>query len=95
MNIDPQIKQELKKFLQQAIVREAQKVIITSSYNLNKSDKAFILANVPLLSKSTDFEYRVDNELLGGIVIKIGSKLIDLSLKGRIANLKQKLYENS
>lgn len=95
MNIDPQIKQELKRFLQVRIARKSQKVIITSSYDLTKSDKSFILANIPFLFRKTDFEYRLDRKLLGGIIIKIGSKLIDLSLKGKIANLKQKIYENS
>lgn len=94
MAINPQIKLELKKVLKQKMSDMAQKVVIVSSYQMSSQDKADVVAKIPQLPKKSDIEYQVDENLIGGIVVKIGSKLIDLSLKGQLNNLRQKLYEN-
>lgn len=94
MPINPQIKLELKKVLKQRMSDMNQKVVIVSSYPMSRQDKSDASAKIPQLPKGSEIEYQVDERLLGGVVVKIGSKLIDLSLKGQLNNLKQKLYEN-
>lgn len=37
------------------------------------------------------FEYKVDNAILGGMIIRVGDKLIDASVASRLAALKQTL----
>jgi F0F1-type ATP synthase delta subunit len=38
-----------------------------------------------------EFQFRVDPEILGGVVIRVGDKLIDDSVRGRIEALRQSL----
>ena len=45
----------------------------------------FIEPNVQ--STSIQLTLRIDKKILGGLVIKIGSKVIDLSLRGELQNL--------
>jgi len=38
-----------------------------------------------------EFSFRVDPEILGGLIIQVGDKLIDDSVRGRLSALRQKL----
>ncbi|MEW5719710.1 MAG: F0F1 ATP synthase subunit delta, partial [Chloroflexota bacterium] len=37
------------------------------------------------------FEYSVDAQILGGIIVRVGDKVIDGSVAGKLAELKEKL----
>jgi F-type H+-transporting ATPase subunit delta len=41
--------------------------------------------------ESLDFEYRVDKSLLGGVVVRVGDKVIDGSVAGKLAAMRHKL----
>ena len=38
-----------------------------------------------------DFKKKIDKKILGGLVIKIGSKVIDLSLRGELRRIGKEL----
>ncbi|MGY8985657.1 MAG: F0F1 ATP synthase subunit delta [Sphingomonadales bacterium] len=40
------------------------------------------------MSKEVNFDVRVDESLLGGLIVKIGSRMVDSSLKSKLENLK-------
>ena len=45
------------------------------------------------LQKDVELEERVDPALLGGLVVKIGSRMIDTSLRTKLNSLKQVMKE--
>jgi F-type H+-transporting ATPase subunit delta len=45
------------------------------------------------LGKDVDLEQRVDPTLLGGLVVKIGSRMIDTSLRTKLNNMKHAMKE--
>lgn len=46
------------------------------------------------LSKEVHLDYEVDNSIIAGIVIKLGDKLIDGSVKTRLKKIKEELMTN-
>lgn len=44
-----------------------------------------------LTGKEIDLEYEVDPELIGGVVVKIGSSMYDTSLRGQLNRLREEL----
>ena len=45
------------------------------------------------LSKNVKLENRIDASLIGGVVVYVDGKLIDLSIKKRLSNLKQTILK--
>ena len=68
---------------------------ITSAHALNEQDRAQLEAEVAKLaggpSGRVRATYREDASLLGGAVVRIGSTVYDGSIRGQLAQLKQKL----
>jgi F-type H+-transporting ATPase subunit delta len=50
--------------------------------------KALRLEIERMAGKAVNLETRVDPDLLGGLVVKIGSKMVDASLKTKLNRLK-------
>lgn len=92
MKIDPQIKNDLKLRLKEDLSSRKRKVTITSAYKLAEEDKKEITDKFPALKKEP-VTYLVDDSLIAGYIIKIGSKVTDISLKGRLQNFKNLIYE--
>ncbi|MBI2051321.1 F0F1 ATP synthase subunit delta [Candidatus Roizmanbacteria bacterium] len=92
MKIDAETKLEIKKFLQEKIEEEKRKVIVRSAYPLTKEEMELIFTLLPFLTKN-DLATVVDRTLIAGVIIHYGSKVLDLSVKGRLVNLKGDLYE--
>ncbi len=55
--------------------------------------KALRLEIEALVGKAVNLETRVDPELLGGLVVKIGSQMVDASLKTKLNRLKTVMKE--
>ncbi|MEQ8661508.1 MAG: F0F1 ATP synthase subunit delta [Gammaproteobacteria bacterium] len=67
-------------------------VDVTSAYTLSAGEQDHIEQAVrSRLGSNCEVEARVDANLIGGAVIKIGDSVIDLSLRGRLAALEQQL----
>jgi F-type H+-transporting ATPase subunit delta len=65
---------------------------ITSSRTLSAAEQAVLLENLTKLTgKTVTPSYRVDESLLGGAVVRIGSVVYDGSVRGRLQRIKQDL----
>jgi F0F1-type ATP synthase delta subunit len=92
MKLNSAIKEDLKKRLMDDIEKQKEKVFITSSYHLSEPDKEILYTKMPEI-KNREIEYLVDNKLIAGIKIQIGSRVIDLTLLNLLQNLQFSLYE--
>ncbi len=92
MKINPELKEELRKYLEEQIGREKKKVTIVSAYPLSHAEKNAIVIAYPGLNKEL-VENIVDKTIVGGIIIKFGSKIIDLSIRSALHTFMQHIYE--
>lgn len=93
MKINPKLKQDLKSFLLERIQKEQNRVTVISADNLSSEEKKVLSGK-----KFTDLNwnqavYQIDKSIIAGIIIKVGSKIIDLSLMGSLSKLSNTLYE--
>ena len=93
MKINPKLKDDLKSFLMEKIQKEQNRVLVISAVELSAEEKKVLSGN-----KFTDLNwkeavYEIDRSIIAGIIIKVGSKTIDLSLSGSLSKLSNTLYE--
>jgi F-type H+-transporting ATPase subunit alpha len=81
--LDPKIINNIKKYLSFLEVDKEEKLIITSTYPLSNEEKEEVKKFFP---KQVTVENKVDPKIIGGLIIEYGSKIIDLSLKGKISS---------
>lgn len=77
--------------LEDAEVRGASAEIV-SAVPLNDSEKDTIRKEIISKVGSQTVSFRVDPLILGGLVVKVGDKVLDGSVAGRMENLRQSLY---
>ena len=65
---------------------------IVSAVPLNDSEKDTIRKEIISKAGSQTVTFRVDPTILGGLVVKVGDKVLDGSVAGRMENLRQSLY---
>lgn len=92
MRINPKLKGELKKYLMDKMKSDRQKVVVYSSVKLSVDDIQTLKSKFSNISFQ-NAEYQIDESLLAGVMIKVGSKVIDCSVKGTLSNLKHIVYE--
>ena len=90
MKIKKEIRDELKKYYENICNSEIPLEII-SACELNQEQIKEIEKTIPF--KSNKIVCSIDEKLMAGIIIQYGTKMIDLSLKTKLENLKQTLYE--
>nr|YP_009397431.1 ATP synthase CF1 subunit delta [Dasyclonium flaccidum]ARW66617.1 ATP synthase CF1 subunit delta [Dasyclonium flaccidum] len=68
---------------------------LSSAVELNETQKQNLIHNIKLITKTTNVELviKIDSNLIGGFIIKIGSKIIDTSLAGKLKKIS--LYLNT
>ncbi len=93
MKIDPKIKQSLRNFLKKKLEEEREMIFVISPYKLEKDDLK-LLEERFLFLKDRKIKNVVDPNLLGGVIIKKGTEVIDLSLNSKLQSLKKILYGN-
>lgn len=94
MRVDPELKKDLKTYLKKKLSDTHRVVTVVSTYPLSKGELAMLKKNVPKLKDSV-IKNEVDKDILGGLIIRIGSKMIDLSLRRELQNLKKVVYERT
>lgn len=94
MRLDPHVKERLKKTFTEELVAQKELVTVYSTYSLSTSEVKDIMAHFPQYAART-VENKVDPSLLGGVVIKCGSQVIDLSIRNALHLLKKQLYESN
>ena len=64
---------------------------VTSALPLSKDEEAAVKNDVLAKSGAKDVSFRVDPSILGGLVIKVGDKVLDGSVAGKPEGLRQSL----
>ena len=64
---------------------------VTSALPLNKDEEAAVRQDVLSKVGAKDVAFRVDPSILGGLVIKVGDKVMDGSVAGKLEGLRQRL----
>jgi len=65
---------------------------VTTARKLNAEDKASLLEQVAKLAKGqVEATFKLDESILGGVVVRIGSTVYDGSILGRVERLKEEL----
>lgn len=80
------------------LVKEFKKIgtaYVTSAVELKDSQKAQIKERLLATTQYVEFEmnYEVDSSLIGGMIIRIGDRVVDSSIKTRLYELKKQLLE--
>ncbi|PIZ67374.1 hypothetical protein CO165_02090 [Candidatus Roizmanbacteria bacterium CG_4_9_14_3_um_filter_33_18] len=92
MKINPKLKKDLKSFLLENIQKEQNRVLVMSADVLGVDEKRVLGKKFSDLNWS-QADYQVNKSIIAGIIIKVGSKTIDLSLMGSLSKLSNTLYE--
>lgn len=92
MKINPKLKEDLKSFLMEKIQKEQNRVFVLSADDLDADEKNTLEKKFSDLNW-IDAAYQIDKSVIAGIIIKVGSKIIDLSLTGSLSKLSNTLYE--
>lgn len=93
MKIKPHLKEDLKKYLVERVKNEEQKLKVYSACKLSEDEKILLRKSIKEFDW-TDVDYLIDENLLAGVLIKKGSKEINISLQGKLSNLKKIVYES-
>jgi len=64
---------------------------VTSALPLSQAEEASVKTDVLAKSGAKDISFRVDPSILGGLVIKVGDKVLDGSVAGKLEGLRQSL----
>jgi F-type H+-transporting ATPase subunit delta len=69
---------------------------ITSAVPLTEGQQQAITEKVITLTKAAKVELatKIDSDLIGGVIIKVGSQVIDASLRGQLRRLSLRLSSN-
>ena len=86
--------QILKQYL--ALLRQLNQTVlaeVTSAVALSPEQEEAIKQKVISITnaRQVELETRVDSELIGGVIIKVGSQVIDASLRGQLRRLSLRL----
>ncbi len=93
MKINAVLKARLKKNLIDQIKHPGDRdVVITSAYPLTK-DELSRLGTTDFL-KDAHLENIVDESLIGGLIITDGSRIVDMSLKGKMNTIIDSLLQS-
>lgn len=92
MKINPKLKNELKNFLLDKIQKEQNLVFVLSADSLNNEEKKALEKKFSDLNWK-EAVYKIDKSIIAGVIVKVGSKTIDLSLSGSLSKLSNTLYE--
>lgn len=76
------------------VIHFRDKATVMSPYQLSEEELSTIKKLFPEL-KNGEVVNVVDPKILSGLIIKIGTKLIDLTLNGALQNLKKQIYESN
>jgi len=67
-------------------------VNVSSASDLSKAERESVAARFrELTGKQVELEFRIDSELLGGILAQIGSTVYDGSVRGNLARIREQL----
>lgn len=84
--LEPIVEQYLNllRKLNQTVLAE-----VTSATELSESQKQNVVEKVKAIAEARDVELKtsIDADLIGGVIIKVGSKVIDASIRGQLRRI--------
>lgn len=88
----------LEQFL--ALLRELNKTAlaeVTAAKELSEEQKQQIIDRVKVMASTDSVEIKtaVDPDLIGGVIIKVGSQVVDASVRGQLRQMAQRLKSNA
>ena len=92
MKLNPQLKSELKEYITKRLHDQTTYVEVVSPYQLTQSELDDLKQNIPVLHHAR-LENTVDRSILAGVIIKFGSKMIDLSINGELQDIRQRILK--
>ncbi|QYO61935.1 ATP synthase F1 subunit delta [Leptolyngbya sp. 7M] len=67
---------------------------VTSAHELSEEQKKELKANLDRLTgRTVNLNFKIDPELIGGVVTRIGSTVYDSSVRTKLENLKEELMQ--
>ena len=94
MKINIALKNKLKKsVLEQLHNPSSREVVVKSPYPLTQTEIATLRTHASL-PKQVTLTNEVDTSLIGGLIILDGSRIIDVSIKGRLSEIVNSLLQN-
>lgn len=66
--------------------------VVTSALPLTDEEQMQIRADLAQRAGATQVQFRVDPSILGGLVIRIGDKIVDSSVAGRMEAMRQSIH---
>ena len=87
--MDPHLKDEVKKFLIRKMREEGEVVTVISAHPLTDSQEKALKELIPEGQK--DMRTEVDTSLIAGFLVKRGSRILDLSVRGRLQQLEHQI----
>ncbi|HMJ07868.1 MAG TPA: ATP synthase F1 subunit delta [Pyrinomonadaceae bacterium] len=65
---------------------------VTSARDLSENEKSALRSNLEKLTgRQVNLSFDIDNEIIGGVVTRVGSTVYDGSVKAQLANLREQL----
>jgi ATP synthase F1 delta subunit len=87
---------EIVRYINALYLEAKRKVkgVVTSAIELPDSIKQKIIESLKVITgRDVELQYEIDPELIGGVRVKIGSTMYDLSIKGQLGLLRDKLIK--
>jgi F-type H+-transporting ATPase subunit delta len=74
------------------LIRKLNQIVlaeVTSAFELNDGQKQAVIDKVKSITQAreVDLVNKIDQDLIGGVIIKVGSQVIDASLRGQLRRL--------
>lgn len=89
----PDIYEEYKKLANES--KGIVEAVVTTAFKLTADDKKEVKATFePIIGKKLELVEKVDSDILGGMVVQIGDRLYDGSLKTRLDRFQEQLKQN-
>jgi len=86
----PRIVTEYQRLLNRH--RGVVEAIVTTAAPMSKEETDAVRARIEQMAKArVDIETRVDESLIGGLTIRVGDRLLDASVRGRLERLRDQL----
>lgn len=95
MRVDKKVKEDLKQYLEERLKTKKIPVIkISAPYLLDKEDIGNLKKKISIL-EGVEIVPEIDKKIMGGCIIRFGSRIIDLTIDSELKTLANTLYETA
>ncbi len=94
LHLLPEVLAEFNRFVERGPAHEL--AWVTSAIPLDERERSQVESKIHgQFGQDLDVEYRVDPSIIGGLVIRVGDRVIDGSVSGKLTAMRQKLEATS